>query len=388
MRIAVVTETYPPEVNGVARTVREFVDGLRRRGHTLRVVRPRQRHEAHGSGDPDLLVGGLALPKYPQLRMGWPTPGLLKRAWSAWRPDIVHVATEGPLGWSAVSTARRLGIPVATDFHTNFHAYSGHYGLGWLEPAARAYLRSFHDRADCTLVPTREMAEALAADGHKRLYVVGRGVHSDAFSHRHRSAKLRAAWGAGDDTPVALCVSRFAPEKNFPLVIEAFEAMRRERPDTRLVLVGDGPLLATLQESLDGDAHCIHAGRLVGEPLASHYASADIFLFPSVTETFGNVTLEAMASGLAVVAYDYAAAAQHIVTGRSGVLAPRGDARAFKEQAAALVRDLGHARQLGLNARAVAAKLTWASLVRDLERILIETTGGEFGGREVAHGAW
>jgi glycosyltransferase involved in cell wall biosynthesis len=282
----------------------------------------------------------------------------------------VHIATEGPLGSSALSAARALDIPAATDFHTNFHAYSGHYGFPWLERAVAAYLRRFHNRAGCTMVPTDEMAQDLARLGFERLRVVGRGVNSAVFSPAKRRPELRAQWGASDDTPVVLCVSRFAPEKNFPLVLDAYRAMRAIRPEARLVLVGDGPMMEQLKRENLG---CVVAGRLVNGELSAHYASADIFLFPSTSETFGNVTMEAMASGLAVVAYDYAAARQHIVHGRSGLLAAVDDRIGFMQHAAALVRDLPRARSLGREARAVAEPLGWDRVVADFESVLFET---------------
>ncbi|MEW6687541.1 MAG: glycosyltransferase family 1 protein [Pseudomonadota bacterium] len=373
MRIAMVTETYPPEVNGVARTIALVAAGLRARGHDLRLVRPRQGPGDRPLAEPgyrELLVPGFRIPRYPQLRMGLPSRARLARAWAEERPDIVHIATEGPLGGSALAAARTLGIPVASDFHTNFHAYSAHYGLGALARAVMAYLRRFHNRADCTLVPTDEMAGELARRGFERLRVVGRGVDSEVFSPARRSAALRASWGAGEDTPVALCVGRFAPEKNLPLVLDAYRAMRAARPNVRLVLVGDGPLAESLQREGIG---CVIAGRKVNGELAAHYASADIFLFPSVTETFGNVTIEAMASGLAVLAYDYAAARQHIAHGRSGLLAPLGDRAAFIGHAAALVCDPGRIRALGREARVAAEPLTWQRVTADFEAVLLES---------------
>jgi glycosyltransferase involved in cell wall biosynthesis len=302
--------------------------------------------------------------------MGLPSKGALLQAWGKARPDVVHIATEGPLGSSALSAARAMAIPVATDFHTNFHAYSGHYGFPWLERAIAAYLRRFHNNADCTMVPTDEMAQDLARLGFEKLRVVGRGVNSTVFSPVKRRPELRAQWGASDDTPVALCVSRFAPEKNFPLVLDAYRAMRAVRPETRLVLVGDGPMTEELKRENLG---CVVAGRLVNGELSAHYASADIFLFPSTSETFGNVTMEAMASGLAVVAYDYAAARQHIVHGRSGLLAAVDDRISFIEHAAALARDLSRARTLGRQARVVAEPLGWDKVVDDFASVLHET---------------
>jgi glycosyltransferase involved in cell wall biosynthesis len=372
MRIAMVTETYPPEVNGVARTIGLMAEGLQRRGHSIQLVRPRQNGHDHAIDTPgfaEVLRPGIPIPRYTQLKMGMPSGRALGRAWRDERPDIVHIATEGPLGWSALAAARKLGIPVATDFHTNFHAYSGHYGAAWLARPVAAYLRSFHNRAECTMVPTREMAEDLAAMRFERLRVVGRGVNPAVFMPEKRSRELRAKWGANDDTLVALCVSRFAPEKNFPLVIEAYEAMRRIRADAKLVLVGDGPLVQKLK---DQNVGYVIAGRKVNGELSAHYASGDVFLFPSMTETFGNVTLEAMASGLGVVAYDYAAAREVIRHEQSGLLAPFGDARAFVAQAERMAREPQLARELGLAARKVAGQVTWERIVADFEAVLID----------------
>ena len=204
----------------------------------------------------------------------------------------------------------------------------------------------------------------------------GAGSNSKVFSPAKRSAELRARWDAAEDTPVALCVSRFAPEKNFPLVLDAYRAMRAVRPGTRLVLVGDGPMTGELGAGAKG---IVVAGRLVNGELSAHYASADVFLFPSVTETFGNVTMEAMASGLAVVAYDYAAARQHIVHGRSGVLAPLHDRIAFIEHAAALARDLPRARALGCRARTEAESLGWERVAAEFEGVLREATAASNG---------
>lgn len=374
LRVAMVTETFPPEVNGVARTVGLMVDGLRTRGHAVQLVRPRQhgRDAAAREGDfEELLRPGLPIPRYTQLKMGLPGARALLRAWRSRRPQVVHIATEGPLGWSALSAANKLGLPVVTDFHTNFHAYSRDYGIAWLKRPITSYLRRFHNRAGSTLVPTQELAAQLAGLGFERLRIVGRGVDPEVFSPARRSAELRAHWGASEDTPVALCVSRFAREKNFPLVIEAYRAMRRLRPDTRLVLVGDGPLSGELRRAGVG---CVITGRLVNGALSAHYASADVFLFPSITETFGNVTLEAMASGLGVVAYDYAAARAHLEHDRSALLAPFDDRAAFIAQAERLAREPQLARRLGRAAREIAQNLTWTNIVRDFEAALVEAS--------------
>lgn len=336
LRITIVTETYPPEVNGVAMTVGRLVDGLLRRGHRVQLIRPRQhRLDQPSRGGPltEVLVQGVPIPRYSGLLLGLPARRKLAKLWQEQAPDIVHVVTEGPLGASAIDAARQLRLPVTSGFHTNFHCYSNHYGLGWLNRPIAAYLRRLHNRTAATLVPTEQLAQQLADLGYQNLAVVARGVDTELFSPARRSAALRAVWGAEDGAPVVISVGRLAPEKNLPLVLEAFNAVRRRHPKAKLVFVGDGPSRSELQRS---HPEAIFAGMRIGLDLAQHYASADIFLFPSLTETFGNVTLEAMASGLAVVAYDYAAAAALIRDNDNGRKLPCGDSHAFTAAAAQL----------------------------------------------------
>ncbi|HEU4459106.1 MAG TPA: glycosyltransferase family 1 protein [Methylibium sp.] len=330
MRIAYVTETYPPEINGVALTVERCVAHLRARHGPVLLVRPRQRDEAARDDAEEWRTAGAPIPMYPALRFGWATAGAVRRRLGRFRPDLVHVATPGPLGHAAARAAVAMGLPLTIDFRTNFHSYSRYYGLGLLEPMVCRYLRSLHDRADCSFVPTRAMVRQLEAQGFDRLAVVGRGVDARRFTPAKRSAALRLSWGARDDAPVLIGVGRLAAEKNVALALAAFDAVKAANPRARLVLVGDGPLEARLRAQR---SDVIFAGVQRGEALAMHYASADLMLFPSESETFGNVTLEAMASGLAVVAFDLAAAAEHIVDGASGWLAPPGDAQAYVQTA-------------------------------------------------------
>ncbi len=372
LRVAIVTETYPPEVNGVAMTIGRMVAGLQIRSHQVQLVRPRQHREDNPASRPGLeevLKPGMAIPRYDALKMGLPAKQALTRLWSVKRPDIVHVVTEGPLGWSALAAALKLKIPVSSDFHTNFHSYSKHYGIGWLKRPIAAYLRKFHNRTLCTMVPTESMRIELEQLGLKNLRVVSRGVDTALFSPKHRSSQLRGNWGMGSHDTVALYVGRLAPEKNLPLVLSAFDAMHRVNPRMKLVLVGDGPERAALQARYPKH---VFAGMRIGHDLAAHFASGDIFLFPSTTETYGNVAMEAMASGLAVVAYDYAAAAQHIRHGSSGLLAKFDDAGEFTRLAAGLANDRERIRRLGAAARAVTDKLDWSWIVGEFESALFE----------------
>jgi glycosyltransferase involved in cell wall biosynthesis len=279
----------------------------------------------------------------------------------------VYVATESALGWSAVRIARQLGIPVVSGFHTNFHVYARHHRAGCLGPLVLRYLRRFHNRTSGTLVPTADLRAQLQRLGFENLRLLGRGVDAELFAPARRSAALRTTWGARDEDLVALSVGRVAPEKNLPLAIAAYRAMRQASPATRLVVVGDGPLRSAL-ETAHPDA--LFAGARTGEDLAAHYASADVFLFPSETETFGNVTLEALASGLAVLAYDYAAAHLYVRSGESGVLAPLGDAPAFIDAAVDLARAPHQVAAMRPRARAQALAASWPSIVARFEAVL------------------
>jgi glycosyltransferase involved in cell wall biosynthesis len=374
LRVAVVTETWPPEVNGVAMSLARIVSGLRSRDHSVQLVRPRQRADDRGAAETDpeaVLTRGLPIPRYPGLRLGVPQRRALIRLWSARRPDIVHLATEGPLGWSALRAALHLGLPISSDFRTNFHAYSGHYGAGWLQRPIAAYLRRFHNRTALTMVPTESLRRELAGWGYRNLAVVARGVDTARFHPGRRSVALRTSWGAPSPrTLVVACVGRLAPEKNLATLLDAFDAIARTTPRARLVLVGDGPMRAALQARRP-DA--VFAGQRGGEDLAAHYASADLFLFPSLTETFGNVTAEAMASGLPVVAFDYAAAAQLIRDGDSGRLVRHADNAAFVALAADLASDAPRRLRMGIRARESVAALGWTDVVGRFETLIRQT---------------
>lgn len=364
MRLALVTETYPPEVNGVAMTLRRLVDGLRARGHMIEVVRPRQTREKGPASAEDFVVPGVAIPFYSALRIGLPVVWSLEERWRESRPDVVHVATEGPLGLAALTAAGRLRIPVTSSFHTNFHAYGGHYGVAALRDATLAYLRWFHNRTRRTLVPTRQMVSELAAERFRGLGVMARGVDTALFDPARRDPALRESWGAGPGDPVALYVGRIAAEKNLGLAVEAFLRLRAREPRLRFVLVGDGPAREPLMRA-HPDFH--YAGMRRGAELAAHYASGDIFLFPSVTETFGNVVTEAMASGLPTVAYDYAATREHVRDGVNGFVARFGDAEAFHAAASRALDGRPRWPEIRAEARRTALGITWESVVGRFE---------------------
>ena len=249
MKIALVTETFPPEINGVAMTFGVIARELGRRGHAVTVFRPRHPESGNRPGNPDFAevpLPGIPIPGYTLLRLGLPASGRLKKIWRADPPDIVHVATEGPLGASAISAARALGVPVTSSFHTNFHAYTRHYRLGPLQRVVLAWLRHVHNRTARTFAPTAALCAELAALGFRDLAVLSRGVDTWQFHPARRSEDLRLKWGASPDDPVVIHVGRMAPEKNYPLVFQTYAAMRAANPRCRFVLAGEGPLKTRL----------------------------------------------------------------------------------------------------------------------------------------------
>ncbi|NIJ99846.1 glycosyltransferase family 4 protein [Xanthomonas cannabis] len=378
MRYAIVTETYPPEVNGVALTVHGLETGLRARGHQVDVVRPRQSADTVPSAA--LLVRGASLPRYPGLKFGLPATHRLIRHWRATQPDAIYVATEGPLGWSAMRAARRLGIPVASGFHTRFDEYLPDYGAAWLQGTALRWMRRFHNQADATLVPTRELLQFLRNDGFARVQLLARAVDSQQFDPRRRDPALRAEWGIDGDGFAAIYVGRIANEKNLPLAIQAFRTLQRARPEARFVWVGDGPAREKIAQEHPDFIFC---GIQRGEALARHFASGDLFLFPSRSETFGNVTLEAMASGVATVAFDYGAAREYLRSGQNGAAVDSDDA--FVQAAVALTQDDALRQRLGTAAAQAMKRLHPDNVVSDFEALLLGITAAR--GRYVVNAA-
>ena len=377
MHLAIVTETYPPEVNGVALTVQGLEQGLRARGHDVSVVRPRQDEEDDADSG-TLLVRGAALPRYPGLKFGLPATRKLARLWGASSPDALYVATEGPLGWSALRAARQLGIPAATGFHTRFDEYMRDYGAAFLQQAALRWMRRFHNSGQATLVPTRELQAFLHAQGFANPVRLPRAVDTTLFDRRRRDPGLRSRWGVHADGVAAIHVGRIAPEKNLGLAVRAFRELQQSRPDARFVWIGDGPSRAQLARD---NPDFIFCGVQRGEALARHFASGDLFVFPSHSETFGNVTLEAMASGVPTVAFDYGAAREYLRDGVHGSAIADGDDASFVRAVVRLGSDDALRRAMREPARTAVAGLRPEQVAADFETILQSLAN-----REAAHG--
>ena len=369
LRIAVVTETWPPEVNGVAMTLAKLVQGLSHRNHDVQLIRPRQTKTDSPMSDSSLeevLMRGMPIPRYPELKLGLPSKKTLVKTWTLRRPDVVHIATEGPLGWSALQAAKVLKLPVTSDFRTNFQSYSKHYGVGWLRKPIVAYLRKFHNATACTMVPTRELMRTLSQNGFANLKVVSRGVDTKLFNISKRDTSLRSSWGATDDTKVLISVGRMAPEKNLDQVLKTYEALKVTGLAFKLVMVGDGPLKEQFQKRYP---EIIFPGMLSQSNLAAYYASSDLFIFPSQTETFGNVTLEALASGIPVLAFDCAAARDWVQTGVNGWLVAENNPEGFAAQAVTVFNSKDLLEQITQSTRQQVVHLDWDQIAEQVESV-------------------
>jgi glycosyltransferase involved in cell wall biosynthesis len=369
LRVAVVTETWPPEVNGVAVTLSKLIHHLGQRHHTIQLIRPRQDKHDEGqeqTGWSELLLRGLPIPRYPQLKLGLPSKKALIKAWSTKRPDLVHIATEGPLSWSALQAAHLLRLPVTSDFRTNFHSYCQHYGVGWLSKPIVAYLRKFHNRTAFTMVPTQAMKHQLEAMGFKNLRVVARGVDTQLFHPDKRSEVMRKSWGVTPDTVVLLSVGRLAAEKNLDLTIQTYQALVSTGRHVKMVFAGDGPMRAVTELKCP-DA--VFMGMCTHTQLSTLYASADLLLFPSLTETFGNVTLEALASGTPVLAFDCAAASDFITDHQNGWLIDSDEPRSYIQRAMSITQDTQTLRRAREFTRASVVHLGWDEIAGQVETI-------------------
>ena len=369
-RICIITETFAPEVNGVANTLSHLVKGMLSQGIQVLVIRPRQHKNDSGNTSDafqTVTLPGLPIPGYDQLKFGLPNKNKLKSALQDFAPDAIYIATEGPMGYTANRVAKQLNIPVLSGFHTNFHQYIEHYHLGAFENLAYRYLRHFHNQTAGTLVPTNNQKSALEQYGFDNVSVLSRGVDSQLFSPSKRCEQLRAEWGLKEDDIALIYVGRIANEKNIQLALSAYQELKEDDPKLKFVLVGDGPLLNSIRQQHKDVIIC---GMQTGEALAKHYASGDIFLFPSKTDTFGNVVTEAMASGLAVVSFNYAAASEHIKHGINGMVCDLNNDQQFADQVATLLDRPHLLKDIKHNAFSHSLTISWHAIVENFTGLL------------------
>jgi glycosyltransferase involved in cell wall biosynthesis len=357
VRIALVTDTYTPQVNGVTTVVHRIADLLERSGHAVGVVAPAYPGGAGGARTrrtDELRVPSLPFPPYPAIRLSLPLRRRVHRFLEELQPDVVHVATEGPLGFLGRGWTLRRGRPLVTSFHTNFPQYARHYGAGRLEALVWRWVLWFHRPARLVHTPGAAVRDELAQRGLGQAALWGRGVDSQHFQPARRDAAWRRRLDAGPDQPIVLHVGRLAPEKNVGVLIAALRlAAAGLGPRAVFVVAGEGPDAGRLRAALP-DAR--HLGFLDRDALAGLYASADLCVLPSHTETCGLVALEAMASGLPVIAADAGGFRESVRPGRNGVLVRPDNPQAFAAAIAELVADPARRRAYAAAARATAVE--------------------------------
>jgi phosphatidylinositol alpha 1,6-mannosyltransferase len=367
-RVLYCTDTYPPQVNGVSVVTALSVAALLKRGWEVGVIGPAYPVAASDPfGPPEPLAGraqmitipSVPLPGYPDIRLAAPAIRTIDRMIEAFRPDLVHSATEFMIGRLGQRQALRRGIPVVSSYHTDFSRYADSYGMPWLRGPVRHYIGRFHRRSRRVYTPGLQARDELMALGVRDVEVWGRGVDVEVFNPRHRSDMVRQAYG-DRDVFLLLHVGRLAPEKGVERILRGFAAARQGLPDReiRLVIAGEGPREAALRaEAPDGVTFLGNLDRRTMLPAL--YASADAFLFSSHTETLGLVILEAMASGLPVVAAPAGGVADHLRDGVNGLAYPPGDTEAMARAIQALARSPGLVRLLGDGARRTAEAMSW-----------------------------
>lgn len=355
LRLALFTDTYAPQVNGVARTLERLASVVEARGGSVRVF------TAHDPEAPDAAAvepfPSRSFWAYPQVRLAWPRQRVVRAALEDYRPTIVHSATEFGVGMAGRRAARDLGIPFVSSYHTSFAAYAEHYGLGMLARPGWHFMRWFHNGGLRTYCPTQAIVDEVNARGFERTAVWSRGVDGARFSPAYRSEALRERLGATDETLVLSYVGRLAAEKGLNVALEALVLVEQARPgQVRFLVVGDGPYEGEVRARAPRGT--LLTGKLQGAALSEAFASGDVFLFPSTTDTFGNVMLEAMASGLPVIGADVGPTREQLRAG-GGWLAAPGDAADFARAIIALVDDRSRVRAEAERALTIAASKTW-----------------------------
>ncbi|HMF38605.1 MAG TPA: glycosyltransferase family 1 protein [Isosphaeraceae bacterium] len=366
MRVSVITETYFPQVNGVSRTLGELVRHLTERGDLVQLIHPNYGEPA---GRPDVhLVRSVIVPFYKELYLPLPPFGSVRRAIDMFQPDVVHIATEATLGLTVLRHVLRRKLVTVSSFHTNFDQYSRHYRIGWANWTIWRYLRWFHNRTRETYVPSLTTIKGLETLGFERLVLWPRGVDSTLFRpDRPGRQQVRRALGWGPNDLVISYVSRIAPEKNVSYLADALAIVAARRPDVRILFVGDGPTRSDLERRIGAIAR--FAGYRMGEELADYYSAGDLFAFSSLTETFGNVVLEAMASGMPVAALRAGGVGDTVQPGKTGLLVePAEPPTRFAEALLALIAEPARLRAMAEAARAYALSQSWDAIMGELRQ--------------------
>lgn len=372
MRVALFTETFLPATDGVVTRLRHTIEELREMGDELYIFAPRYGEGPSSyAGVPIFRLPSVPFPPYPQFKLALATPAA-GRAIRNFGPDVIHTVNPFILGPGAVYYARRLGVPLVASYHTNVAAYARYYNLGFLYGTTVKWTKMLHDQAGINLCTSEATRQYLQSEGFKNLRVWPQGVDARRFRPDRFSKKRRRKLSGGNpESKLMIFVGRLAPEKD----IGSLRSVLEEVPGTRLAIVGDGPARRDLESEFAGTP-TVFTGTLQGKKLARAYASADIFVFPSTTETLGMAMLEALASGLPVVAADSGATDEVVSHGESGLLFQAGSREGFVEAVSRVLSDEELRESLSRGARAAAGERSWEASTRALRGYYREALEG------------
>ncbi len=360
MRIALFTETFLPKVDGIVNTLCYLLQHLAERGHESLLFAPTSPTPEYARTR-IIAVGGRPFPLYPELKLASPMVNIRQHLLD-FQPHLVHAVQPITLGTAGMWHARRLGIPVVASYHTDIAGYAAQWGLEWLQAPIWHTFRAIHQQADLNLCPSAETMQQLKAHDFPRLRVWTRGVDTEQFSPAWRSLAWRQRLTNGHtDAPLLLYVGRLSPEKR----VEWLRPLLDHFPQVRLAIVGDGPAREKLQRLFAGTATHF-TGYLRGQELAHAYAAADIFTFPSAHETLGNVVLEAMASGLPVVAAASGGPLDVVTHNHNGLLFEPDNINSLIAQVRHLLTNPHLMQRLGQQARANAMQRSWSQVLDGL----------------------
>jgi glycosyltransferase involved in cell wall biosynthesis len=362
LKIALFSGNYNCVRDGANRALNRLVAHLLDRGAKVRVYSPTARKAAFSPAGDLVSTPSIGFPGRPEYRFSTGFPASIRQDLTHFSPTHVHLSCPDILGGRAQAFARSLGLPVVASMHTRFETYPAYYGLGFLTPAIRHRLRKFYTRSDYVLAPNRAMADSLGENGvaADRIRIWGRGVDHHQFTPSRRSDQWRNSQGFGRDDSMLLFFGRLVQEKGLDTFVATIRALEAKGHSPRPLIVGEGPARAWLEARLPG---AIFAGHLDAEALGRAVASADILINPSLTEAFGNVNLEAMAAGLAVVSADVGSARALIDNGRNGLLVPGRRVEAYAESVELLMRSPLRRRGLGLAAAAASQSFNWDEIL-------------------------
>jgi glycosyltransferase involved in cell wall biosynthesis len=359
MKIAYFSESLLPHVDGVSRTLAQLFEFLESRGVDFRVFSPFVPPPEISWASKVRRVPYVRVPVYRDYRMSVPIGHRISERLDEYGPDLLHVVSPTPVAVRAQKYGQRRGIPVVSSFHTHFVSYFRYYGVKSLERGGWAFMRWFYNRCDRVYAPTWSIVRELESHGIRNVELWSRGIDASAFSPDHRDPALRERVGAGDGVPLLLLVSRLVKEKDLADLVEVERILRERGAPFRLALVGDGPMRAELETSLPDASF---AGHQAGAALARWYASADVFVFPSTTETLGNVVLEALASGVPAVVVDRGGPQDLVEPGETGFVARSNDPVDIADRVESLLRDPPLRARMGEAARIAAAVRDWSAI--------------------------